>query len=87
MNTKSIMPKVRRQNFPRALFAHLLERIQQRDISKEQLGLLNTWLDGEPEVPAGKWFKAFPGMFVCGEGELVKTFLRKGQVPDGIQMR
>jgi len=81
------MPKVRCQNLPRLLFAHLLERIRQREISVEQLGLLNTWLDGEPEVPAGKWFKEFPGMFVCGEGELVKTFLRAGQVPDGARVR
>ena len=81
------MPKVRCQNFPRALFAHLLERIRQREISVEQLGLLNTWLEGEPEVPAGKWFKAFPRMIVCGEGELVKTFLRPGQVPNGTEVR
>ena len=81
------MPEVRRQNLPRALFAHLLERINQRQIPLGQLGLLNTWLDGEPEVPAGKWFKAFPGMFVCGEGELVKTFLRPGQVPDGTEVQ
>lgn len=81
------MPKVRRKNFPRALFEHLLERIQQREISAVQLGLLNTWLDGEPIVPEGKWFKVFPGMFVCGEGELVKTFLRTGQVPDGTEVQ
>ena len=66
------MPKVRRQNLPRALFAHLLERINQRQIPLGQLGLLNTWLDGEPEVPAGKWFK---------------TFLRPGQVPDGTEIQ
>ncbi|HEY9173175.1 MAG TPA: hypothetical protein VI136_12895 [Verrucomicrobiae bacterium] len=31
------------------------------------------WLSTEPEVPEGKWFKRFPGMTVCGEGELVRT--------------
>jgi hypothetical protein len=25
-----------------------------------------------PEVPHGKWFKRFPEMTVCGEGELIK---------------
>jgi hypothetical protein len=25
-------------------------------------------LDTESEVPAGKWFKKFPGFTVCGEG-------------------
>jgi hypothetical protein len=37
----------------------------------------------DPEVPEGKWFKEFPGMTVCGEGELIKTFLRPGQAATG----
>jgi hypothetical protein len=40
-------------------------------------------LDGCPEVPEGPWFHRLRGMTVCGEGELVKTFLRKAQVPYG----
>jgi hypothetical protein len=44
------------------------------------------WLDTQPEVPQGKWFKKFPGMSVCGEGELVKTFLVAGQVPSGTEV-
>lgn len=77
------MPKVRRHNLPRQLFAHLLERIQQRQISGEQLTLMIEWLDQQPEVPTGKWFKKFPGMTVCGEGELVRTFLLPEQVAIG----
>ena len=77
------MPKVRRQNFPPALFQHLLDRIQSRKIPGAQLQLLATWLDAEPEVPEGQWFKRFTGMAVCGEGELVKTFLLPGQHPKG----
>ena len=41
------------------------------------------WLDTQPEVPNGKWFKKFPGMVVYGENELVKTFLVPGQIPTG----
>ena len=77
------MPKIRRQNLPRALYGHLLERIQQRQISGQQLRLMLRWMDTHPEVPRGKWFKRFPGMVVCGEGELIKTFLVPGQVPTG----
>lgn len=80
------MPKVRRQNLPPALLAHLLERIQQRQIDARQLGLLAAWLDREPEVPPGTWFKRFPGMTVCGEGELVKTFLLPSQAPFGDEL-
>jgi len=77
------MPRVRRQNLPPRLLDHLLDRIRSRNISADQLGLLAEWLDLQPEVPAGRWFKKFSGMTVCGEGELIKTFLQAGQLPDG----
>jgi hypothetical protein len=47
------------------------------------LELFATWLDTEPDVPAGKWFKRFPEMIVCGDGEFVRTFLRIGQAAEG----
>ena len=77
------MPKVLRRNLPRPLYAHLLDRVQQRQISGRQLALMIEWLDAQPEVPNGKWFKRFPAMIVCGEGELVKTFLTPEQTPVG----
>ncbi|HEY4953217.1 MAG TPA: hypothetical protein VII71_07530 [Verrucomicrobiae bacterium] len=77
------MPKVRRQKVPEALLRHLLTRMRQRAVSHEQIILLARWLDAEPEVPAGRWFKKFANMTVCGEGELIKTFLQPGQLPDG----
>jgi hypothetical protein len=45
--------------------------------------MLARWLDTEPEVLEGEWFKRFSGMTVCGEGEFVKTFLLPGQRPKG----
>ena len=77
------MPRVRRQHIPPALFQHLLGRIQSRKIPASQLELLAKWLDTEPEVPEGQWYKRFSGMTVCGEGELVKTFLLPGQHAKG----
>jgi hypothetical protein len=77
------MAKIRRQNLPPALLHHLLDRIRSREISAEQLGLFAEWLDAEPEVPDGRWFKRFPAMIVCGEGDLVKTFLTANQAPTG----
>lgn len=47
----------------------------------DQLVLFSDGCAQEPEVPNGSWFKRFPGLIVCGEGELVKTFLVPGQVP------
>jgi len=77
------MPKIRRHNLPPALLNQLLDRIKSREISSDQLGTLADWLDTQPEVPSGKWFKRFPAMVVCGEGELVKTSLTANQVPTG----
>ena len=77
------MPRVRRHNVPPALLQHLLDRVQSRRIPASQLELLAKWLDREPEVPEGQWYKRFSGMTVCGEGEWIKTFLLPGQAPKG----
>jgi hypothetical protein len=77
------MPEVRRAKLPPALLNHLLTRMRQRNISHEQIVSLAHWLDTQPDVPEGKWFKNFSGFTVCGEGELIKTFLLAGQAPDG----
>ena len=77
------MPKVQRKDIPRALFAHLLLRIEQRSISADALKSFAAWLDTNPEVPAEDWFKRFPTMTVCGKGTLVKTILTPSQVPVG----
>ena len=81
------MPRVRRQNVPPALFQHLLDRVQSRKIAASQLELLAKWLDTEPEVPEGQWYKRFSGMTVCGEGKLIKTFLLPSQAPKGKPIR
>jgi hypothetical protein len=77
------VPRVRRGHDPPPLFQHLLDRIQERRIGSEQLERLARWLDGEPEIPEGPWFKRFSGMTVRGEGELIKTFLLPGQTALG----
>ena len=80
------MPKIRRAKLPEPLLVHLLTRMRQRDISHEQIVLLGRWLDTRPEVPEGKWFKKFSGLTVCGEGELIKTFLQPGQIATGKEL-
>lgn len=39
------MPEILRANLPPALLRHLLDRIRQRNIAVDQLGLLADWLD------------------------------------------
>ena len=81
------MPRILREGLPFALIWHLRDRVQEREITHAQLLLFAQWLDSDPEVPAGRWFKRFLGMTVCGEGAYVKTFLRLGQVPEGEEVR
>jgi hypothetical protein len=54
------------------LFNHLLDRISERQISANQLEEFANWLDTQPDVPEGRWFRKFSGMCVCGQGDLVK---------------
>ena len=81
------MPRIRRQNLPPRLLDHLLDRVDSRSITVVHLEMLGDWLRADPEVPEGNWFKRFPGMIVCGQGELFKTFLRPGQVADGEEVK
>jgi len=81
------VPKVRRQSLPPALFEHLLDRVRRRSIAYGDLELLARWLDTQPDVPIGRWYKRFPSMSVCGEGELIKTFLTTDQTPTGEEVR
>lgn len=77
------MPKIRRARLPDALFQHLLTRARERQISRNDILAFAAWLDTNPEVLEGEWFKHFPGLIACGERELVKTFLIPGQVLHG----
>jgi hypothetical protein len=73
------MPRIRRAKLPQAVLDHFLLRARERQIDFNKMTALSRWLDTNPIVPPGKWFKRFEGFIVCGEGELVKTFLLPGQ--------
>lgn len=77
------MPLLQRVDLPERLLRHLLTRIREREISVTDLTGLAAWLDSNPIVPADRWYKRFPGMIVCGEGQLIKTFLKPTQIPVG----
>ncbi len=81
------MPKAQRQNVPKRLFEHLLDRVRLREVSVEDLEALAAWLDSNPELPDGDWFKRFPSMIVCGHGALVRTFLSARQSPAGEELQ
>jgi hypothetical protein len=80
------MPRVRRKNVPPAVLAHLVSRIRERHVPVEDLENLARWLDTDPIVPSGCWFKRFAQIIVCGEGEMVKTILEDAHSAVGIEI-
>jgi len=62
---------------------HLFDRVAERDIRAEDLYKLKLWRESEPEAPDGPWYKDFGSFKICGEGELPKIFLLKGQAAKG----
>jgi len=57
--------------------------MRDRSITLDDLNRLRIWIDFEPEVPEGEWFKDFGSFKLCGEGKYPKTFLLPGQVASG----
>lgn len=79
------MPKVRRP--PSAgIMRHLLERFRDGRIAIEDFTELKHWLESDVEVPEGMWFKRFARFTLAGEGELPKTFLRRGMAAKGTEV-
>lgn len=78
------MPKVARwDQFPVADRQHLVNRMRDRSIGIQDLNQFRLWIESVPEVPEGDWYKDFGSFKICGQGELPKTFLVKGQVAKG----
>ena len=80
---RQLMPKIRWTDLPADLRQHLFDRVVDRQISAEDLYKLKLWRESEPQAPAGLWYKDFGSFKICGEGELPKTFLLKGQAAKG----
>ena len=57
------------------------------DISAADFIELKRWLESDPEVPEGMWFKRFNRFTLVGEGAIPKTFLTPGMVPRGHEVR
>jgi hypothetical protein len=80
------MPPIQRQNIPPRLLDHLADRVMRRQITRLDIEQLAHWLDSQPEVPSGEWFKRFGNFTVCGHGSLVTTFLTSKQSAIGIEV-
>lgn len=78
------MPKIASWDaLPENLRQHLLERLRDREISLTDLNQLRLWINSQPDVPEGDWYKDFGSFKLCGHGAYPKTFLSRGQAAKG----
>ena len=80
------MPEIRFADLPRGLWQHLLERVQQREITLADLRRLQEWVKSGPRAPDGDWYKDFGTFKLCGSGEYPRTVLTGSMRPFGQQI-
>ena len=78
------MPKIERwDKLPPAIRRHLINRMRDRSISLVDLNQLRLWIESNPLVPGGEWYKDFGSFKICRQGPYPKTFLLRGQPAKG----
>ena len=68
---------------PSGILNHLLKRYREGRIQDADLLELKHWMESDPNVPPGKWYKRFKGGTLAGRGELPLTFLSTGMAVEG----
>jgi len=68
---------------PPAIRQHLIDRMRDRSISIADLNQLRMWVESNPLVPEGEWYKDVGSFKLCGKGSYPKTFLLPGQPAKG----
>jgi hypothetical protein len=78
------MPRIAHwDKLPANIRHHLIDRMRDRAIGIGDLNQLRLWIDSQPEVPEGDWYKDFGSFKICGNGSYPKTFLLRGQAAKG----
>ena len=80
------MPKIRKPP-PQGILNHLIKRYRENRISSDDFLELKHWLESDPEVPHGKWYKRFKTGTLAGEGEMPSTFLALGMAVEGQEVQ
>ncbi len=60
-----------------------MQRFREGRISSADFLELKHWLESDPDVPQGKWFKRFKTGCLAGQGNLPSTFLAPGMAVEG----
>lgn len=80
------MPKLRRFSLPPSLLRHIYRRVMERKIPKQALEQVLYWVESNPTVPDGMWFKRFQGVTLAGNGELILTVLDPDMIAVGTEI-
>jgi hypothetical protein len=57
--------------------------MRDRSISIADLNQLRVWIESNPDVPEGEWYRDFGSFKICGQGRYPRTFLLRGQLAKG----
>lgn len=72
---------------PKGILDHLTQRFRDGRIAAADFLELKHWLESDPEVPSGKWYKRFKTFTLAGEGGTPLTFLTPGMSVQGEDVR
>jgi hypothetical protein len=75
--------KVGWRELPLEVRGHLAERMKDRSIGADDLYKLQVWIESDPDVPDGNWYRDFGTFKLAGRGSLVLTFLTSEQIGYG----
>jgi hypothetical protein len=68
------------------VWQHLLQRVQERQVSLADLSRLQDWVKSGPYAPDGDWYKDFGSFRLRGCGEYPRTVLTKGMIAFGVEI-
>ncbi len=80
------MPKIKKPP-PPGILDHLTKRYREGRISSADFLALKHWLESDPDVPGGKWYKRFDNFTLAGKGEVPLTFLTPSMAVEGEEVR
>jgi hypothetical protein len=74
-------------SFPEGIKRHLKQRLLDRKITLADLEKLRVWVDSDPDLPAGQWFRDFGSFKIVGEGPNPLSFLNSDQSAFGEEIQ
>ena len=60
--------------------------MRERSISLADLNQLRLWIESQPDVPEGDWYRGFGSFKLCGQGRYPKAFLLPEQPARGTKL-